>query len=283
MTGLGLPSPAEAVAFLDPQMKYTSGLYLTGAETLHEAQTNKLRFIADLLGIQPGAHVLDVGCGWGALTLYLAQQHQCHVCAVTPTPSQARFVRQAASDRGLTQLVRVEETTIERFAGEPEFDAIAMVGVIEHLPSIDQPVRTIAGLLRPAGRIYVSASCYRKAEMLSHYAERPGSMHVTDSVFGFGVLRPVSALIAAVEDAGMSIASLTDLTGDYRRTIAQWAANVEANRDRIEAAAPGQAAELLRYFATANAAWGYTSKHYAFTASRLRMGLTGVFNDNVPG
>ncbi|WP_158858173.1 SAM-dependent methyltransferase, partial [Streptomyces sp. NRRL B-1347] len=76
-----LPS-AVFEAFLGRRMKYTCGLYATGNETLDEAQEAKLRMIASLLGIRGGERVLDIGCGWGALALFLAEQHQCQVVAV---------------------------------------------------------------------------------------------------------------------------------------------------------------------------------------------------------
>jgi cyclopropane-fatty-acyl-phospholipid synthase len=268
--------PAEVFAtFLDPTMKYTCGLYRTGNETLDQAQHTKLHYITQLLHLTGGEHVLDIGCGWGSLTLHLATHHHCHITAITPSPTQATHLRERVERAGLTELVEVVgESVYDVDLGRSRFDAVAMVGVIEHMPDHQAVLATAARHLRRGGRLYVSASCYRNHELFDSYADRPGSRHVTDGVFGYGVLRPLSSLLAAAEDAGLSMTTVLDLTSHYHRTIEEWAARLSAGRGRVDELVPGLADDLLRYFRVTNTGWGYTTKHYAFTAVRDRMGRT---------
>jgi cyclopropane-fatty-acyl-phospholipid synthase len=131
-------------------------------------------------------------------------------------------------------------------------------------------------LLRRDGRLYLSESCFRNAAAYAEFAGRPGTRHVVEDQFGFADMVPLSVLVEATEAAGFSITGLTDLTAHYRRTIADWEERATANRDDIERVAPGRFEPLVRYLRTANAGWGYTTKHYALTAARSRLGPGGA-------
>ncbi|MEU8567826.1 class I SAM-dependent methyltransferase [Streptomyces pathocidini] len=269
-----LPPPVFA-AFLGRRMKYTCGLYGPGVGSLDEAQEAKLRMIASLLGVRGGERVLDIGCGWGALALFLAQEYDCHVTAVAPAPVQTAHLRAAAERLGLADRVEVRDASVEEL--EPDgtpFDAVAMVGVIEHMPDHAAALRTAARLLRRGGTLYLSASCFRSHATRHEFASRPGSRHVTEGIFGYAVMRPVSVLVAGLEDAGLSMTTLTDLTGHYHRTIEEWLRRAELHRAEIDREHPGLTDDLVRYFRVTNAGWGYTTKHYALTAVRSRMGRT---------
>lgn len=268
-----LPAAVFA-AFLGRRMKYTCGLY-AGEDSLDEAQERKLRFVAAQLALTGGERVLDIGAGWGALTFFLAEELGCQITALTPSGTQTAHLREQAAARGLDHLVRVEQRSVYDLDATARYHAVALVGVAEHLPELPPALALVRRVLRREGRLYLSASCFRDQATYTEYAARPASRHVTEEVFGFGVLRPLSVLVQAVEEAGLSLAGLTDLTGQYRRTIQDWQAGLHAHRDRVDAAGgPGLAAELLRYLETTNAGWGHTTKHYALVAARSRLGWT---------
>jgi cyclopropane-fatty-acyl-phospholipid synthase len=265
--------PELFAAFLGHRMKYTCGLYPDDAATLDQAQEAKLEFIARRLGAGDGASVLDIGTGWGSLAFFLAERFNCQVTAVTPSSTQAGYVRERAAAAGLDQRVRVIERSVyDLDLPAASFDAVALVGVIEHMPDHRRVLSTAAKLLRRSGRLYLSASCFRSQAAFDQYADSPGSRHVLEAIFGYGTLRPLSALVEAAEEAGLSMTTITDLTPHYHRTIEDWLAAVRAARDRIEAIAPGYTDELVRYLEATNAGWGHTAKHYAFSAVRSRWG-----------
>jgi cyclopropane-fatty-acyl-phospholipid synthase len=269
--------PEMFAAFLGHRLKYTCGLYTNPAATLDEAQEAKLAFIARQLGITGGESVLDIGTGWGSLAFYLAQTFGCRVTGVTPSQAQAQYVREQAQATGLDALVRVIQRSVYDLDLPPtSFDAAALVGVIEHLPDHRRALGIAARLVRRHSPVYVSASCYRSQDTLNRYAARPASQHVTATVFGYGVMRPLSALVEAVESAGLSMSAITDLTPSYHRTITDWLERVRSASARIDAIVPGYPGELARYLETTNAGWGYTTKHYAITAIRSRLGSTQV-------
>jgi cyclopropane-fatty-acyl-phospholipid synthase len=254
-------------------MKYTCALF-TGGESLDEAQEAYLRLIARQLGLRGGERVLDVGCGWGGLTLFLASQAGCRVVGVTPSAVQADYIRRRAVDAGVAGLVQVEVGPFQTVPlAERSFDAVAMIEVIEHLPEHREPLAKAYRLLRPSGRLFLSATCYRSHAHQQEYENRPASADAVE-LYGFTAMAPLSQLLAELADAGFSLGWLTDTTSHYGPTIEHWQRGIESNRERMDAVAPGFADRLSRYFDTARSSWGYTAKHYALTGIRSRHGAT---------
>jgi cyclopropane-fatty-acyl-phospholipid synthase len=260
-------------AYLDRRLKYSSGLYQRPGVSLDEAQTAKLHFVAQRLGLPAtGGRVLDIGCGWGSLILFMAAEYGCHATGVTPSATQAAFIAGRAAELGVTDRILVERGSFGDLSLDGRYDAVTMLGSIIHMPDRAAVLERAEGLLRRGGVLYLSESCFRNWRTYHEFSARPGTRHVTESTFGFADMVPLSALVDAVESAGLSLTSLTDLTAHYRRTIEDWEARAQANRDAIEEVAPGRFGSLVRYLQTANAGWGYTTKHYALTAAKVRLG-----------
>lgn len=262
--------------YLDPLLKYSSGLYESPGDTLAAAQENKLRFVARRLGLAGGERLLDAGCGWGSLTLFLAREYRVRATGISPAPRQRAYISARAAELGVQDLVTTVTGQFE-LAGADDvppraFDAVTMLGSIVHMPDLTAAFGRARAALRRGGMLYVSESCFRSAALYREHNHGPGLEFVRQAVFGYGEMRPLSDLVAAAEDAGFSVVAVDDLTRHYARTIEDWLAGVRANRELIEARAPGYAATLERYLETANAGWGYTTKHYALTCKNSRRG-----------
>ncbi len=257
--------------FLDPLLKYSSALYESPDDTLATAQERKLRFVASRLGIAGGERLLDVGCGWGSLLLFMAREYRCRAHGISPAPRQHDYIAARAAKLGVAGLVSTQAGYFER-ADLPEhgFDAVSMLGSIVHMPDLGAAFGKARQMLRRGGYLYVSESCFRNGVARETFDRRTGTRFVRDSIFGWGDMRPLSALISGAEDAGFSVVAVDDLTAHYQRTIEDWLVNVRAARQRIEELAPGYAAALERYLLIANAGWGYTTKHYAVTCRNAR-------------
>lgn len=259
-------------AYLDRRLKYSSGLYQNPDTTLDQAQTAKLHFVARRLGLSAGCRVLDIGCGWGGLVLFMAAEYDCRVVGVTPSATQAAYIIERARELGVADRIRIELGSFVDLELDGRYDGVTMLGSIIHMPDQAIALEMVKGLLRQNGVLYLSESCFRNWRTYKEFSARPGTRHVTEGIFGFADMVPLSALVEAVESAGLSLVGLTDLTAHYRRTTCDWEARALANRDDIEKAAPGMFDPLIRYLQTASAGWGYTTKHYALTATRSRLG-----------
>jgi cyclopropane-fatty-acyl-phospholipid synthase len=259
-------------AYLDRRLKYSSGLYQHPDATLDEAQTAKLHFVAQRLSLSAGDRVLDIGCGWGSLILFMAAEYGCRATGITPSATQAEYITALAKKLGLADRIHVGLGSFCDLSVDGRYDAVTMLGSIVHMPNRTAALEKAKALLRRGGTLYLSESCFRNWRTYEEYSARPGTRHVTEGIFGFADMVPLSALVEAVESAGLSLTGLTDMTAHYHRTIADWETRAMAHRDDIEKAAPGMFDPLTRYLRTANAGWGYTTKHYAVTAAKVRLG-----------
>lgn len=116
---------------LDQDRQYSCAYFPTGQETLDEAQAAKKRHIGAKLGLQPGMHVLDIGCGWGGLALTLARDHGVRVTGITLSQEQLAAARTRAEEAGLADRVRFELLDYRELRGT--FDRIVSVGMFEHV------------------------------------------------------------------------------------------------------------------------------------------------------
>lgn len=259
--------------YLDRTRKYSAGIYRTDEDTLDQAQQNKLHYVAGRLGLrrEGGSRLLDIGCGWGSLILFMAAEYGATTTGISPAPNQHAYIAERAAESGLAAQVTTRVGQIENLELAPRsYDAITMLGSIVHMPDLDAVYRKAWAALRRGGRMYVSESCYRNGAKRAEFAERENSVFVRDSIFGWGDMRPLSDLVRGAEDAGFTVIAVDDLTEGYWRTIEDWLANVRRNADALDAIEPGLSGQLTRYLETANAGWGYTTKHYALTLSKSR-------------
>ncbi|HVW41664.1 MAG TPA: class I SAM-dependent methyltransferase [Amycolatopsis sp.] len=257
--------PEIFARFLDPLRKYSAGLFDSDTTSLEQAQRRKLSFVAGQLRLLGGERILDVGCGWGALLLFMAQEYGCHMTGISPAARQHDYIAGQVEKLGLEKLVHTEVASFETY--EPArgaFDAVTMLGSVVHLPDLPAVFAKIRHALRRGGMLYLSESCFRSAAVRDACDGRPGTEFVRQSIFGNGDLRPLSQLVAGAESAGFSIRAVHDLTDDYRRTIDCWIANLRELPDSP------QRADLLHYLEIANAGWGYTTKHYGLVCSKTR-------------
>jgi cyclopropane-fatty-acyl-phospholipid synthase len=263
--------PRIFALFLDPLRKYSAGKFLTPQDSLELAQQQKLRFVADRLRLQPGRRLLDIGCGWGSLVLFMAKEFGVRTVGISPAGKQHEYIAARRDELGLTDLIstrigHIEDLDVERRG----YDAVSMLGSIVHMPDLAAVFGKARAALKPGGMLYVSESCFRNAAKRQEFGELDSTTFVRDDIFGWGDMRPLSVLVAGAEDAGLSVVAVDDLTEDYYLTIEEWLKNVERNADEIDAVSPGMSAKLTRYLKTANAGWGFTTKHYALTCRNAR-------------
>jgi cyclopropane-fatty-acyl-phospholipid synthase len=217
--------PPEFFALvLDASMTYSCAIFSRGAQTLEEAQEQKLELVCTKLGLEPGQRVLDVGCGWGSFALHAAERHGVHVTGITLSAPQAELARRRAAEAGLSGLVDIRVMDYREITGE-QFDAIASIGMVEHVGAeqIDLYAERLAGLVRPGGKL------------LNHGIARldpgdtVGGPFSDRYVFPDGAPLQLSRVLAALERAGFEQHHIEGFRGDYAETLRHWARRLDDN------------------------------------------------------
>ena len=211
---------------LDPTMAYSCA-HWTGADTLAEAQQNKLDLIARKLDLRPGRRLLDLGCGWGSLTVHAASAHRAAVTAVTLSREQGGYVRRRLSGLGLADRAEVLIQDYRDASGGP-YDAIASIEMGEHVGAAGYPAFCAAlhRLLRPGGRLLI--------QQMSRGPAAPGGGKFIESYIAPDMhMRPVGETVRLIEDAGFEVIGVEAMREHYARTIRAWLANFEQNQPAV--------------------------------------------------
>ena len=212
-------------------MQYSCAYWPEGVETLAEAQEAKLAHIAAKLALEDGHRVLDIGCGWGGMAIYLARHFDVRVTGITLSQEQLSLARQRAEDAGVASRISFELVDYRDLPARGRtFDRIVSVGMFEHVgrPQYETFFRCCANLLADDG------------VMLLHTIGRFGSPGTTDAftrkyIFPGGYIPALSETLAASEKCRLIHSDIETLRLHYARTLRAWYANCEANREAIVA------------------------------------------------
>jgi cyclopropane-fatty-acyl-phospholipid synthase len=216
--------PDFFLSFLDREYPlYTQGMFLSSEESLAVATRRKLDFCYDQLHLQPGMRALEIGPGWGAWSEYAAQRGvKC--IGLSNSEESVRYLRARAAKLGHDwSIINCDFLAYE---AKETYDAIVIMGVIEHLPQYGAVVRKFASLLRPGGRIFLDASaCTRKYELSSFMVK-----YIYGGNHSFLVLHD---LLAEMTHTPLRVRELHDDRASYFLTFRQWAMNFDSNRQLV--------------------------------------------------
>ncbi len=205
--------------WLDDTMLYSSALFDAATPSLEAAQAAKLDRIGDLLALDGGESVLEIGCGWGALAAHLAEVSRARVTGITLSPSQLAWARDVAATRGLTADVDLRLQDY-RDIGET-FDRVVSIEMFEAVGEAWWPTYfgTLARALKPGGRAVLQVISIDEARFDDY---RRDTDFIQKHVFPGGFLPSKTALAQAVEAAGLKVAAAEHFGLSYAETLAEW-------------------------------------------------------------
>jgi cyclopropane-fatty-acyl-phospholipid synthase len=216
---------------LGPNRKYSSCFYKEPATTLREAEEESLRQAVDHADLADGQSILELGCGWGSLSLWMARQFpNSQVTAVSNSHSQREYIESEAAKRGLKN-VRVITADMNLFDANAQFDRIVSVEMFEHMTNWRELMMRVRSWLKPDGRFFMHIFTHRSGAYLFDRAD--GEDWIAQHFFTGGVM-PSHHLIRQYGDL-FSIEKEWRWSGShYQRTAQHWLANFDAHRDEIE-------------------------------------------------
>lgn len=219
---------------LEPQMAYSCGYHATPDTPLEEAQRAKLDLVCTKLGLGQGRgmRMLDVGCGWGSLSLHAAEHFGARVTGVTISREQKAFVDARVAERGLGDRVEIRLQDYREVPERDHFDAVGSLEMGEHVGARNYAtyVEVLRRSVRPGGRVLVQQMSRQGAGGGRH----PGGGPFIESFIAPDMtMRPVGETVGLLEAGGLEVRDVHAMREHYVHTVAGWTANFEANLPRL--------------------------------------------------
>ena len=216
---------------LGPNRKYSSCFYKEPKSTLQEAEEEALRQTVAHAGLADGQSILELGCGWGSLSLWMARQFpNAEISAVSNSQSQREYIEREAAARGLKNL-RVIIADMKVFDPERKFDRIVSVEMFEHIMNWRELMTRVRSWLAPDGRFFMHIFTHRSGAYLFDHAD--GEDWIAQHFFAGGVM-PSHHLIRQYADL-FEVEKEWRWSGThYQRTALDWLGNFDSHRDEIE-------------------------------------------------
>lgn len=216
---------------LGRHLKYSCGYFESETTSLDDAEEKMLGLTCQRAELQDGQTILELGCGWGSLTVWMAENFPtAKITAVSNSHSQKRFIEQRLEQRGLSN-VTVVTCDVNQFQTNLLYDRVVSVEMFEHLRNYRELFRRIAGWLLPEGKMFVHVFCHRQS---SYLFETEGADNWMGRNFFTGGTMPAADLFSRF-DQDLKIEQQWQVNGlHYWRTCEAWLKNLETHRRELD-------------------------------------------------
>lgn len=218
--------------WLDPSMTYSSALFEPGQNCLEAAQRAKYASMVDRLQVQPGQHILEIGCGWGGFAEYAAKERGLRVTGLTISEEQLSYARQRIEKAGLTDLV---EFRLQDYRDEHgHYDGIASIEMFEAVGEAYWPdyFQTLKRCLNADAQAVLQIITIRENRFETY---RKGVDFIQKYIFPGGMLPSKTALSEQINAAGLAERATLSFGDSYSRTLRAWHSVFNARWDEVEA------------------------------------------------
>ncbi|NVO28438.1 class I SAM-dependent methyltransferase [Donghicola sp. C2-DW-16] len=216
--------------WLDDTMTYSSALFKSGQESLEAAQIQKYASMVDRMGVKPGDHVLEIGCGWGGFAEYAAKERGLKVTGLTISREQLAYAQKRIADAGLSDQVTLKLQDYRDEKGT--FDGIASIEMFEAVGEKYWPTyfQTVRNCLKPGASAVLQIILIEDKRWDTY---RNGVDFIQKYIFPGGMLPSPRILRQEVQRAGLRVTDHLDFGESYSQTLRRWYEMFNDNWDRI--------------------------------------------------
>ena len=216
---------------LGPHLKYSCSSWAGAVASLADAEEATLAMTAVRAEIASGMRILDLGCGWGSFSLWVAERYpDIDVQAVSNAEGQRQYIESECDRRSITNLT-VVTADINTFVPDGKFDRIVSIEMFEHMRNYERLMTRIATWLRPGGALFVHLFCHRE---FCYFFEVEGAGDWMAKHFFTGGMMPAEELVQRT-CAPLLLERQWRINGrDYERTARAWLANLDSHRQLVE-------------------------------------------------
>lgn len=236
--------------WLDPEMVYSCAYFRNTTQDLGEAQHDKLDYICRKLRLAPGQTLLDIGCGWGSLIIWAAQNYGVKAHGITLSAEQYYYAQQRIKINELEDCVTVELQDYRDLSQGVIYDRIVSVGMFEHVGVANYPTyfETIKRALKPNG-LFLNHGITSD----TGWQETPLTKFINTYVFPDGQLARISDVINSIESSGFEILDVEGLRRHYALTLRHWVQALEEQHDEARKLVGEEAYRIWRLYMAGSA------------------------------
>jgi cyclopropane-fatty-acyl-phospholipid synthase len=210
--------------------KYSSCYWAPGTTSLDDAEAEALRVTCERAGLEDGMSILELGCGWGSLTLWMADEYpNAKITAVSNSSSQRAHISREALRRGITN-VEVITSDMNEFSTDKRFHRVVSVEMFEHMRNYRELFRRVHSWLSPEGRFFMHIFCHRTTPY--EFVEANDDDWMSRHFFSGGIM-PSEDLPLRFQD-DLKIRNTWRWSGEhYEKTANAWLKNMDLRRDKV--------------------------------------------------
>lgn len=225
--------------FLGPKMVYTSCYFLTGNESLEEAQENKMNLIGQKLQLKPGQTLLDIGCGWGTFVMHMAKHFGVDATGVTIAQAGADWGKKQIEENGVSDRARIMRMDYRDIPKDKKYDVVSCIEMAEHVgvKNFRKFMNQIYNLLEDDGLFYLQIAGLRERDSLFTgpiHEDLVWGLFMNEYIFsGADASMPINWDLKHIERAGFEVHTIENIGIHYSKTIEYWYKNWMSNKSKV--------------------------------------------------